>query len=123
MSKESKSLGILGETIAATYLEQEGYEILERNWRWKKAEIDLICRMDGSLILVEVKTRSYDYFGAPDSFVKEQQAKMLLDAGYQYAESIGHDWSIQIDIIAIIVNADGGHTLRHVRDVYFPAFE
>lgn len=123
MSKESKSLGEKGETIAATYLVEEGYEILERNWRWKKAEIDLICRKEEGLILVEVKTRSYEYFGAPDSFVTEKQSAMLLDAGSQYGESIGHEWSIQIDIIAIVINADGGHTLRHVRDVYFPSFE
>jgi len=115
--------GRKGEAIAASYLVSQGYEILERNWRWKRAEVDLIARKDNTLVIVEVKTRTSVYFGTPDAFVTDQKEKILLDAGCQYAAKIGHDWSIRIDIIAIVLKHDGGHTLKHVRDVYFPEFE
>ena len=116
-------VGNKGEDIAAEYLINEGYEILARNWRWKRAEVDIIARKNNCLIMAEVKTRTYTYFGTPDNFVTNQKEKMLLEAGYQYAEEINHEWTVQVDIIAIVLKEDGGHTLQHFEDVYFPAFE
>jgi len=115
MTKQSKKLGEKGEALAAEYLLKKGYSILERNWRWKRAEIDLI--------LVEVKTRSYTFFGTPDAFVTDQKEAILLDAGYQYALLIEHEWSVQLDIIGIVMNEDESYTLKHLEDVYFPTFE
>ncbi len=123
MDPERKILGNRGEDIAVAYLIKEGYDILERNWRWKRAEVDIIAKKEDKLVLVEVKTRSYTYFGTPDAFVTSKKEIMLLDVGYQYAAKIGHEWSVQVDIIAIVTKEDGGHTLRHFEDVYFPTFE
>lgn len=111
------------EALAAEYLLKKGYSILERNWRWKRAEIDLIAMKENTLVLVEVKTRSYTFFGTPDAFVTDQKEAILLDAGYQYALLIEHEWSVQLDIIGIVMNEDESYTLKHLEDVYFPTFE
>ncbi len=61
-------MGRKGEDLAAEYLSSKGYRILERNWRWSRAEADIIA-MDGEvLVFVEVKTRTSDYFGSPDGY-------------------------------------------------------
>ena len=123
MTKQSKKLGEKGEALAAEYLLKKGYSILERNWRWKRAEIDLIAMKENTLVLAEVKTRSDTFFGTPDAFVTNQKEAMMLDAGYQYALQIKHEWSVQIDIIGIVMNDDESYTLKHLEDVYFPTFE
>ncbi|HQW96168.1 MAG TPA: YraN family protein [Saprospiraceae bacterium] len=115
-------IGKKGEDIAIDYLIESGLTILERNWRWKKAEIDILGMDGDTLVVYEVKTRSYDYFGAPDSFVDDKKLNLLLDAGNQYAIETNHNWAIRIDLIGILLNADGGFTLNHIKDAYFPTF-
>ena len=68
-------LGKLGETLAANFLQANGYTIVERNWRVNRIEIDLIARLDDTLIFVEVKTRSSDYFGSPEVFVTKRKKR------------------------------------------------
>ena len=74
MAKHNE-LGELGEDLAVEELEKNGYEIVERNWRYKKAEIDIIARKNEVLAIVEVKTRSSDYFGDPQDFVNTKKLK------------------------------------------------
>ncbi len=119
---DNKAIGRLGEDIATAFLESKGYQILERNWRWLRAEVDIIVLKDNTLTVVEVKTRTGNYYGDPDYFVDDRKLAMLLDAAAHYAESIGHTWSIGIDIVGILLHKDGSHTLTHVEDVYFPTF-
>ncbi len=61
----SQTTGVNGELIAKSYLEKNGYLILERNWRYKKYEIDIIAQKPNLIVFVEVKTRKNDTFGEP----------------------------------------------------------
>ena len=67
---EHNELGKLGEELAVDFLQKNGYEILETNWVFQKAEIDIIAQKDNILVAVEVKTRSSIDFGLPQDFVK-----------------------------------------------------
>lgn len=96
-------IGYLGEKLAMEFLIAEKYEILEKNWRYKKAEIDLIIKKDNILIFVEIKTRSTDFFGNPEDFVSDKKMQMMLSAAQIYMENIGHDWEIRFDIITVIL--------------------
>ena len=71
-------LGKWGEHYAADYLEREGYEVLERNWFFAKAEIDIIAQKENELIIVEVKTRNSDFFGNPQDFVTPSKIKLFF---------------------------------------------
>ena len=68
-------LGILGEQLALEYLVEKGYKVLEKNWRYLKAEIDIIAQKDNTLIIVEVKTRTSTFFGNPEDFVTKTKVK------------------------------------------------
>jgi putative endonuclease len=117
MAKHNE-LGELGEDLAVEELEKNGYEIVERNWRYKKAEIDIIARKDEVLAIVEVKTRSSDYFGDPQDFVNTKKIKMLVEAVNEYVNSKDLDVEVRFDIIAIIKN-ENKLTLEHLEDAFF----
>ena len=81
-------LGITGEAEAAKYLESKGFNILEKNYRYKKAEIDLIARKDKLLVFAEIKTRSSEKFGFPEEFVSNRKIELFLMAA-ETAASLG----------------------------------
>ena len=77
---EHYELGNKGEQLAVNYLINKGYKIVERNWRFQKAEIDIIATKDKILISVEVKTRSTNDFGSPQDFVTPKKIKLMVSA-------------------------------------------
>ena len=79
MSKHLET-GKKGEEVAIKHLEKNNFAILEKNWRYSRAEVDIICKEGDVLVFVEVKTRSYDFFGDPSSFVTSSKENLLLDA-------------------------------------------
>ncbi|MFA5297835.1 MAG: YraN family protein [Lutibacter sp.] len=111
-------LGELGEELAVEELEKNGYEIVERNWRYKKAEVDIIARKNNVLAVVEVKTRSSDYMGDPQDFVNQKKIKMLVEAVNEYVISKDLDVEVRFDIIAIIKN-ENQFSLEHLEDAFF----
>ena len=118
---EHNEIGKKGEAIAKQYLEEKGYTILELNWRFKKAEIDIIAKdvEEDVLVFVEVKTRSSNAFGSPEEFVTDQKEKLMGDAAYVYAGIIQHDWEIRFDIIAVLLENDTPQ-ISHLPDAFFP---
>jgi putative endonuclease len=70
---ESYTFGQIAEQRVVTYLKKTGYDILEQNYRYRKAEIDIIAGKNNFIIVVEVKARSSSYFGAPESFVNRKK--------------------------------------------------
>lgn len=112
--------GKLGEELAATHLRSLGYEILETNWRHRRLEVDIIAKEGKVLVFVEVKTRSYDYFGRPEEFISPAQQTRLAQAAAAYMEKIGHDWAIRFDVVSILKKKEGDFTVTLIRDAFFP---
>ena len=111
-------LGNRGESLAEKYLLEIGYQILERNWRFSRAEVDIIAKDGEILVFVEVKTRSSEIFGKPEESISPQKEALLKDAAAVYMEQIGHDWEIRFDIIAIVIKG-GGYSFEHFKDAFF----
>lgn len=99
---EHNKLGTKGEKLAVEFLQNNGYKILERNWRFKKIEIDIIAQKNNMLAIVEVKTRSSNYFGNPQDFVNQKKIRLLVEGVNQYVISKNIDLEVRFDIIAII---------------------
>jgi putative endonuclease len=78
--------GQQGENIACKFLQKKGYILLEQDYRYLKAEIDLMMQIDNTVVIVEVKTRSSTYFGMPETFLKPQQ----IQRSYQCSRSLHH---------------------------------
>ncbi len=111
-------LGKIGEELAFEYLIQKGYKIKERNWRYQKAEVDIIAIKDGVLAIVEVKTRSTDFFGDPKSFINKKKINLLVSAIDKYVCSKGLNVEVRFDVIGII--RGGKKTqLEHIEDAFY----
>ena len=98
---EHNELGKLGEELAVEHLQKEGYEILDTNWTFQKAEIDIIAQKENTLAIVEVKTRSSLEFGLPQDFVKPKKIQLLVKAVNEYVVFKNLDVDVRFDIIAI----------------------
>ncbi|WP_299894417.1 YraN family protein [uncultured Aquimarina sp.] len=115
---EHNKLGKEGEKLASEFLERKGYTILEKNFRYQKAEIDIIAKKGNVIIAVEVKTRSTPEFGDPQNFVKPKQIQSLVKAIDHYVIENDMDVEIRFDIIAIIKNASGTR-IEHLDDAFY----
>lgn len=110
-------LGALGEEMAVDFLQKDNYKIIERNWRFKKAEIDIIAQKNDILSVVEVKTRSSDYFGNPQDFVNEKKIQLLVEAINEYVISKDLDVEVRFDIIAI-TKKNNDFKIEHLEDAF-----
>jgi putative endonuclease len=98
-------LGNQGEKLAADYLVKNGYDIIEQNFYFDKAEIDIIAQKNkNTLVIVEVKTRNSNFFGDPQDFVSPSKIKLLVKAANEYIISNDLDVEVRFDIIAVIKN-------------------
>lgn len=115
---EHNELGKQGEDLAVEFLAKNGYEILERNWVFQKAEIDIIAQKGTILAIVEVKTRSSLDFGLPQEFVKPKKIQLLVKAVNEYVIDNDLDLEIRFDIIAIY--RDGREfKIEHIEDAFY----
>ena len=114
-------LGKRGEVIAAAYLENAGYRILNTNWKCARAEVDLIAEKQGTLVFVEVKTRSSVDYGQPEDFVGYKKEKQLEFASSTYIEMKNHQGEIRFDIIAIVFENKDLYKIKHIEDAFWPS--
>lgn len=110
--------GKFGEQLAIEFLECNGYEILETNWVFDKAEIDIIARRENVLSVVEVKTRSAIDFGLPQDFVNRKKIRLLVKAVNAYVERRDFDVTVRFDIIGIH-KVDSGFEIVHLTDAFY----
>jgi putative endonuclease len=90
------------------------------NWRYKKAEIDIIAKKGALLVFIEVKTRSYTFFGQPEDAIDTKKESFYIDAAQRYMEKIGHLWEIRFDIISVILDKNlKQQKLTHFKDAFF----
>jgi putative endonuclease len=111
-------LGKLGEDLAVELLIRKGYEILERNFTFGKAEIDIIALKDNKIIVVEVKTRNSAVFGDPQSFVSKKKIGLLVQAANEYIIKNNLDMEVRFDIIAVLKNNKQQH-LDHLENAFY----
>jgi putative endonuclease len=115
---EHNDLGKFGEELAVDFLEKNGYEILETNWVFDKAEIDIIAQKNEILAVVEVKTRSSLDFGLPQEFVKPKKIQLLLKAVNEYITQNDLDVEVRFDIIAIHKEGEN-FNIEHIEEAFY----
>jgi putative endonuclease len=115
---EHNDLGKLGEELAVDFLQKNGYSILETNWTFQKAEIDIIAQKENTLAIVEVKTRSSLEFGLPQDFVKPKKIQLLVKAVNEYLISNDLDLEVRFDIISVF-KEDKELKIEHLEDAFF----
>lgn len=124
MEKTNKALGKWGEKVAKAYLVSQGHEIREINWRFGRAEADIITFLpiDQILVFVEVKARKHNTFGEPEDFVTDKKQRLLYELATEYMYRQGYEGEIRFDIVSIVGEEEKGHSLRHYADAFFPSW-
>lgn len=117
-ARQRSELGAYGEALAARHLTEQGMILLDRNWRCDLGEVDLVLRDGRVLVICEVKTRSSLAFGTPIEAVTEQKAARLRRLAARWlADHEVRPPEVRIDLVGVLVPANGPVEVDHVRGV------
>lgn len=116
----TKSLGHLGEEQACRYLQDKGYKIIEKNFRNKLGEIDLIAKDGGMTCFIEVKTRQSLHYGAPYESVHSIKRRKMVQVALSYLKYKFHTIDVlsRFDVISIYQNGQGQATIEHLINAF-----
>lgn len=114
---EHNEIGKKGEQLAKDFLVENHYVILETNYRYKKAEIDIIAQIGDTLAIIEVKTRSSSQFGTPESFVNNKKMTLVLEATNAYVLNKQLDMEVRLDIISVLIGEE--IKIEHLTNAYY----
>ncbi len=115
--EKKPSLGKIGEDLAAQFLTDKGYQILERNWRAYRKEIDIIALDGKDIVFVEVKTRQEDDYGTPEMAVNRQKRAHIFAAATSYYYEHKIDLDVRFDVISILYH-HGKPKINHIVDAF-----
>ncbi|MBU3091634.1 YraN family protein [Clostridium sp. CM028] len=120
MKTFNKDIGALGEDISENYLENLGYRILDKNFRCKCGEIDLIAINKGYICFVEVKTRYGIHYGTPaESVTSSKQKKICKTAQVYISRKNIIDYNFRFDVVEVMLNNDNNNFLiNHIEDAF-----
>ena len=110
-------LGKWGEELAAEYLKEKGYEIIERDWKSGHHDLDIIAKDGNTLVIIEVKTRRSRFFGNPEEAVDYRKRQSLLSAINHYVKSHHFSSQVRFDIVSIVGTIGSKPEIDHIRDV------
>lgn len=110
--------GKQAENWAVAFLEEKGYKILLRNYRYQKAEIDIIAEFENQIIIVEVKARETDAFAEPQDAVNRKKIQMLTLGANHFLEENDIDLEVRFDIISIVSDRNSAPKIQHIEDAF-----
>ena len=119
---DHNDFGKKAEELAAEYLQKNGYKILVRNFRYQKAELDLVAEKDSLIVVVEVKARSTDVFNLPQEAVNKRKIKLIVSAANYFMEEYNKNQEVRFDIISVLPDENKNLTIEHIINA-FEAFD
>ena len=119
---DHNDFGKMAEDLAVDFLVKAKYRILARNFRYLKAEVDIIAEFENQIIIVEVKARQTDAFLEPQEAVNKKKIKLLISAANYYIEENNIDKEVRFDIISILPNKQKTLEITHITNA-FQSFE
>ncbi len=117
--EENPSLGKAGEEAAVAHLLNNGYTILEQNWRMNHLELDIVAMKDDTLVVVEVKTRDNTDHNEPEDAVDRKKVRHIVIATDAYVKQQNWEMDIRFDIITA-VGKPGEFVINHIEDAFYP---
>jgi putative endonuclease len=114
----NRELGKIGEDIATSYLQDLGYEILGRNWRFKRVELDIVAQKDSTIVFCEVKTRRSTSHGIPSDAITPIKLQHIRTAALHWL-SKNQSWhqGLRIDAISVIYLDGRSTTITHIKGI------
>lgn len=115
----NKNRGEWGEKEAIKYLRENGFTILETNWRAGKLEIDIIAQNSDKIVFIEVKARGGDEFGEPETAVTLKKQRFIIKAANHYITENNINLEARFDIVGILAK-DNKIIVKHIPDAFYP---
>ncbi len=119
---DHNEFGKIAENLAVDFLIKAHYKILTRNFRYLKAEIDIVAETDDYIVIVEVKARNTDAFLEPQEAVNKKKIKLLISAANYFIEENNINKEVRFDIISVLPNKQKTLEIHHIIDA-FQSFE
>ena len=118
--ENKRKIGLYYEDMAVDYLKRNGYQILDRNYRIRGGELDIVAQMDGMLVICEVKYRSSLAQGNPFEAVDMRKQKQIskVTVHYLVKHGYGMDTAIRFDVIGIWGNGD----VEHIKNAFYYSY-
>ncbi len=113
-------IGRRGEEIALAFLRKKGFVILEKNWRYRHLEIDIVAQDGDMLVFVEVKMRATAHFGNPEDAVSKQKMARIINAAEAYIFEKDVQGEARFDVVAIISSSSGSSEIEYFKDAFLP---
>lgn len=119
---DHNEFGKLAEELAEQFLVQKNYKILAKNFRYQKAEIDIIAEFENQIIIVEVKARNTDAFMLPQEAINKRKIKLIVSAANYFLEENNIDKETRFDAISVLPDESGKLEITHLENA-FEAFD
>ena len=116
---DHNEVGKQGEAVAVKFLTKKGYDIITQNWRFQKAEIDIITKYKGQIVIVEVKTRTSLEFENPKEAVTVAKQKRIVKAADAYIQEQNIDLECRFDIVSVLIQGSKVD-VEHIEDAFSP---
>ena len=115
---EHNDFGNLAENLAADFLTQKNYKILVRNFRYQRAEVDIIAEFEDLIVVVEVKARSFNSLIEPQEAVTKKKIKAILLCSDFFMTENSIDKEVRFDIITVVPDESGKLVIEHIEDAF-----
>ncbi len=115
---EHNDFGNLAEDLAAEFLTAKNYKILVRNFRYQKAEIDIIAEFENLIVVTEVKARGTDFFMEPQEAVTKKKIKSIVLCADFFMRERNIDKEVRFDIITVLPDQSGRLYITHIEDAF-----
>ena len=119
MTTHRIQLGQMGEKTAVVFLEQQGYHILERNFRNKLGEIDIVAKDGDTICFIEVKTRKTDAFGSPLESVTMSKQRKIIHVALSYLNDQGRcEANVRFDVVSVIMGDEEDPQVEIIKNAF-----
>lgn len=115
---ERNEIGKEGERLARRHLEEQGYQIRHTNWHWRHYELDIVATKGDELVVVEVKTRSSDYWVAPENAVDSGKIRRIVAAADAYVRRFNLSMPVRFDLM-LLTHKQGRFQIEQIEDAFY----
>ena len=116
---DHNDFGKLAEELAESFLVEKNYKILAKNYRYLKAEIDIIAQFENQIVIVEVKARATDAFMLPQEAINKKKIRLIVSAANEFLETNNIEFETRFDVISVLPNEKGKLEITHIENAFY----
>jgi len=116
---DHNEFGKLAEELAESFLVEKNYKILAKNYRYLKAEVDIIAQFENQIVIVEVKARATDAFMLPQEAINKKKIRLIVSAANEFLETNNIELETRFDVISVLPSEKGKLEITHIENAFY----